>query len=252
MLLVFLAFGFVLDRDQSCAAWARADDCHGENGDVVRRLCPLSCNVAGPNGRDSDTSCGGWRKDDACSNPAVQKLCPTSCGLASPLCPSDTSSECETWAAAGECVANSYMHTNCARACGVCKSSCVDSDPSCPYWVFEGLHNQNPGAVLTDCSHSAGTCGDDLAEPTECEDTNATACASWGADECQRTPAFMLRQCPETCGVCRSLCVDKSSHCHGWAADGECETNSGVPVSCPQSCGVCSLIEQLSQRKDEL
>ena len=242
------AAGFVLDKDQSCAIWAREGECETPH---VREICPLSCAVSDVEGTDSDASCAGWRRDGECNQAAVQKLCPVTCGISSPPCRPDDDARCEAFAAAGECFSgNEWISIHCASACRICEERCVDLDDSCPAWVHAGFHISNPAVVLRDCASSASICGNHT-EPTVCDDKDP-ACASWGAPECLRTPDFMYRECAKTCGVCRSICVDKSVHCKAWSRDGECEKNAGLVSSCPASCGICSIIANSLAEKDEL
>uniref|UniRef100_A0A7S4EX92 ShKT domain-containing protein n=1 Tax=Chrysotila carterae TaxID=13221 RepID=A0A7S4EX92_CHRCT len=93
----------------------------------------------------------------------------------------------------------------------------------------------------------------------KCEDKNATACAIWALrDECLFNPQHMFQECPASCGVCSTVCEDKSTDCQNWAEDGQCEVNpDGMLTMCPQSCGVCQQLEQFYHNgiggdKDEL
>ena len=91
-------------------------------------------------------------------------------------------------------------------------------------------------------------------------DKNASACTVWGlGDECMKNPAFMMAECPRTCGACMPVCQDKSEHCQNWAKDGQCDSNpEHMLKECPQSCGECQKLEDFYKgynglaEKDEL
>ena len=78
----------------------------------------------------------------------------------------------------------------------------------------------------------------------ECVDADVS-CAGWSAlGECDRNELFMLRTCPQSCGVCGAgqarQCLDTSPHCPGWASVGECATNPlYMLTTCPNACGAC-------------
>ena len=44
-----------------------------------------------------------------------------------------------------------------------------------------------------------------------------------------------------SCGLCTELCLDKHNDCPQWATSGFCGTNAAYMVrECPNSCGVCT------------
>ena len=77
--------GFCNDKDTSCAAWAAAGECEGDNGEHVKTLCPHTCGVCSIMCSDRDVSCASWAKEGECEkSPAfMHKECPTSCGRGS-------------------------------------------------------------------------------------------------------------------------------------------------------------------------
>lgn len=55
----------------------------------------------------------------------------------------------------------------------------------------------------------------------------------------------MYKTCPLSCGVCEgSTCADLNvTQCHIWHDSGECEHNpAAVMKECPETCGVCSKV----------
>ena len=50
----------------------------------------------------------------------------------------------------------------------------------------------------------------------------------------------MLRQCPVSCGICKTRCYDKDPQCLSWARGGECAKNRDMRTLCPESCGICT------------
>ena len=61
-------------------------------------------------------------------------------------------------------------------------------------------------------------------------------------------PLAVMKECPESCGLCTTVCQDHDESCKGWAKDGQCEDNKPFMYRvCPASCGICSDID-----KDEL
>ena len=87
----------------------------------------------------------------------------------------------------------------------------------------------------------------------ECVDADVS-CAGWSAlGECNRNELFMLRTCPQSCGVCGAAqarqCLDTSPHCPGWASVGECATNPPYMLTtCPNACGACDHLACVSHR----
>ena len=103
----------------------------------------------------------------------------------------------------------------------------------------------------------AGRCKDrescGVCEPASCSDVheNATACRQWsGEGHCTSNPTFMLANCSHSCGLCKSVCIDRDVHCSTWAKSGHCETNPYAMLkACPSSCGICHEIERDSSGK---
>jgi len=60
-----------------------------------------------------------------------------------------------------------------------------------------------------------------------------------------------MKECPDSCGVCSTVCNNHDDSCLGWAKEGECESNKAFMYRvCPASCGVCQMLE--APVKDEL
>ena len=86
------------------------------------------------------------------------------------------------------------------------------------------------------------SCG--VCDGIKCADNNSTQCAIWGEEQCAANPGAMLRECPETCGVCRQVCKDKHESCKAWASAGECTKNAAsMRALCSSSCLVCANME---------
>tara|TARA_B100000768_G_scaffold154818_1_gene151631 strand:- start:539 stop:787 length:249 start_codon:yes stop_codon:yes gene_type:complete len=66
-------------------------------------------------------------------------------------------------------------------------------------------------------------------------------------DECLHNPGFMFKECPETCGVCSTVCENKHPNrdCEEWSLNGECEANPEMMrKGCPAACGLCHELER--------
>ena len=269
--------GICNDNRNDCANWARGGECTGENAEYMALTCPLSCGICTHSCSDTDVSCADWAKNGECeSNPdTMLRICPTSCGLCTPEC-KDLSDECPAWGSIGECNENpEFMAHNCPVTCRTCKPVCRDLENDCPGWTAEGMCNTNPGYTLKTCSLSCGVCagnGNNTAvqaniadggswlkmgrkkvetmqekalEDLKCADNNATQCKIWeAAGECLKNPMSVMKQCPDTCGLCRTVCMDHDDSCKGWKEAGQCEENQGFMYHiCPSSCGICSKLE---------
>ena len=77
-------------------------------------------------------------------------------------------------------------------------------------------------------------------------------CPGWAADgECLNNPLAVMKECPEACGLCSTVCMDHDESCVGWAKDGQCDDNKAFMFRvCPASCGICQILE--GSDKDEL
>ena len=97
------------------------------------------------------------------------------------------------------------------------------------------------------CPLSCGVC-----EGVKCADKNSTQCEIWAeAGECLNNPLAVMKECPDSCGLCSTVCQDHDESCKGWAKDGQCEDNKPFMFRvCPASCGICQILE--STDKDEL
>ena len=93
-----------------------------------------------------------------------------------------------------------------------------------------------------------------MCEPASCSDVheNATACRQWsGEGHCTSNPAFMLANCSHSCGLCKSVCIDRDVHCSTWAKSGHCETNPYAMLkACPSSCGICHALEPPPEKEE--
>jgi hypothetical protein len=172
------------------------------------------------------------------------------------------SGDCPSWSRDGGCVDNpNYMNSliagrgrtnraetdnretaasrylNCPQSCGVCDEQlgCSDKNDECAAWAEKGECHGNVRGPLTKPRSGA-------APPPA---TRAP----------YRSPPqanYMARECPSSCGLCKTVCIDHAELCKAWAADSECEENTGfMHKTCPLSCGICARIEEGSG-KDEL
>jgi hypothetical protein len=58
-----------------------------------------------------------------------------------------------------------------------------------------------------------------------------------------------MKQCPESCGVCKPTCTDHHEGCRAWAFAKKCYDEPAFMLRvCPASCGICTALES----KDEL
>ncbi|XP_019618894.1 PREDICTED: putative tyrosinase-like protein tyr-3 isoform X2 [Branchiostoma belcheri] len=67
-------------------------------------------------------------------------------------------------------------------------------------------------------------------------------CHAWScAGECDKNPAYMLRQCTWSCGACGpKFCLDNNKNCDAWMKRGECSKNPGYMLAnCCWSCMAC-------------
>ena len=259
------AWGLCNDNDISCAGWANAGQCEGN--DHIKELCPHSCAVCDHRCRDLEEGCAAWADGGECKSNVDYMLrhCPSSCGACKPLC-YDKDPLCAAWARAGECAKNpSTMLGKCSVSCGVCTELCMDRSNDCPGWAASGACGENPGFMLHECPNSCGVCtpahhaasGHPATEEAQsktsaCADLDRNQCLIWGVHECQNNPGAMLRECPHTCGVCTLACEDKYADCPNWAEGranvfgrkggpmAGCDQDPAfMKVNCPQSCNVC-------------
>merc|ERR1719326_2677316 len=122
---------------------------------------------------------------------------------------------------------------------------CNDKDVSCASWSRDGLCDTDD--VVKDLGpHSCGVCS------LMCSDRDVS-CAAWAKEgECTKSPGYMHKECPTSCGlcapncavscgVCKGVCKDTHDDCPGWAKEGECATNPGHTMkTCPVSCGLAT------------
>ena len=111
-----------------------------------------------------------------------------------------------------------------------------------------------------DCNANALLC-----KVMHCTDSN-DSCAEWArSGECAKNPAYTLKECPNSCGVCgdhthaksthptrreaerklltsRSACADVDRlQCLIWG-EHECDVNPlALLQTCPKTCGACTL-----------
>ena len=83
-----------------------------------------------------------------------------------------------------------------------------------------------------------------------CSDFNTTQCHIWAdSGQCAENPLAVMKQCPESCGVCKPTCTDHHEGCRAWAFAKKCYDEPAFMLRvCPASCGVCTALES----KDEL
>merc|ERR1719181_535153 len=148
--------------------------------------------------------------------------------------------QCAQWAAAGACNDNArFMAEECPASCEICTPACVDLSGDCPGWARDGECHKNPSFLLFSCAKACGVCveGANVDEadaevgasggPPPCIDHNTTQCHIWAdSGECDANPLAVIPQCPSTCGVCSSACMDHDDRCRAWAHDGKCHAGS--------------------------
>ncbi|KAK8378712.1 hypothetical protein O3P69_009429 [Scylla paramamosain] len=110
----------------------------------------------------------------------------------------DDNSECQYWAAEGECVANPrWMAPHCRRACQQCdfSTTCEDQHSNCAFWSTHNQCEENKLWMAVHCSRSCGYCD-------VCGDSNRR-CGRWAREgECEANGEYMRVFCPLSCGVC--------------------------------------------------
>ena len=53
------------------------------------------------------------------------------------------------------------------------------------------------------------------------------SCAAWAKDgECTKSPDYMLKECPTSCGLCAPKCADISPDCNHWGKEGNCDSSA--------------------------
>jgi len=271
------------DKHVDCYNWKLKGECE-TNQLFMHDTCPRSCQMCDHECDDSSPECMDWMLQGECANNPVfmYKECPVACGACTPPCtdhppghadPAEDENMCERLAQAGECEANpEYVLLRCPIACGVCKPKCKDLDQHCSAWGNEGACDTNPKFMLKTCPETCRMCGHSAAvfftngevnkeltlerkeDDYGCENTESEQfCDKWVArHECHDNPAWMLRKCAKSCGLCTHVCTDHDPSCSSWAEMGECETNaSSIKKTCPASCSVCqSLMYKPTSNKD--
>lgn len=248
------SWGYCNDKDVSCAKWANNGECKGENAELVKKLCPLSCKTCSLLCRDEEEECEGWAKGGQCeiNRDFMSKTCPTSCGTCKPVC-YDKDEMCGQWARSGECKKNpSMILPTCPVSCGVCTSMCFDKITECPQWAAHGDCNSNPGFMLKSCPVSCSVCDEKEHGSKKCADRDRHQCLALGEQECVRNPSTVMRLCPDLCGLCTLACEDRQTDCHGWAAAKEglgCKLDKDYMLdNCPHSCNICPKIPEYAPR----
>ena len=62
------------------------------------------------------------------------------------------------------------------------------------------------------------------------------------AGECLANPIAVMKECPDSCEICSTVCMDHDESCPGWAKDEQCDDNKAFMYRvCPGSCGVCQV-----------
>ena len=55
------------------------------------------------------------------------------------------------------------------------------------------------------------------------------SCAAWAKDgECTKSPDYMLKECPTSCGLCAPKCADISPDCNHWGKEGNCDSSASA------------------------
>ena len=73
-LLASFVLSFCLDQNPSCAAWAAAGECDGENKESLKTLCAHSCRTCELECKDSVPDCVEWAKKGECEKNADHML----------------------------------------------------------------------------------------------------------------------------------------------------------------------------------
>ena len=245
------------DLSTSCASWADTGECSGNNAALTMRTCPSSCGLCTPGCRDESPECHKWANAHECTkNPAnMFKKCPVSCGVCSVSC-LDRTSMCSEFEREGRCHSDvEFMLRICPVTCKVCSDVCYDRREDCSWWANDGMCTSNAAFMLKECPQACDVCNtEDNREQNEeekrtsilkCKDNNQTQCELWAnANECTLNPLAVIRDCPQSCGACSTLCVDKHDSCQAWRDDNECVHNyKKMLVLCPASCGLCRDID---------
>lgn len=187
----------------------------------------------------------------------------------------DKSTQCTRWRSKLTCDAfPMYMLTSCAKTCGVCFDSseavsrrmrssmnlCADFVPksACRQMQASGGCRKAwlPMSLACRASCHTGPCHDYSSGRQQdaaplCVD-QSPKCFIWKIlGQCKANPAYMLRGCPKSCGVCgasnveiekkmakhAAACADMSPYCEDWMQQGHCSKRY-VSTTCRKSCGV--------------
>ena len=174
--------------------------------------------------------------------------------------PKDANTNCPTWAAAGECEANSqYMLTECAHACagGGGEAEPQDSHQDCAPWVQDGECYRNPAFMLQQCRAS---CSKFAANNDGILQDTSDTCVNFALrGGCTDNPKKAETTCRASCHIQR-ICAnhtetvtcskalrceaigDMHSDCASRAANGKCESDPTRTLKgCLKSCSEVDL-----------
>ncbi|CAL4151468.1 unnamed protein product, partial [Meganyctiphanes norvegica] len=111
---------------------------------------------------------------------------------------SDTDTECEYWAADGECKKNPmWMHRFCRKSCNRCEyaATCINKHEDCVFWAANAQCQENNAWMTVHCKLACRYCD-------RCWDAHVR-CPKWRyLGECERNPGYMRTFCRRTCGFC--------------------------------------------------
>ena len=165
------------DKNVSCANWANAGECDGDNAQVVRFDCPMSCSVCPTSScKDQHRACHRWSQQGECvtNYELMFAECPFSCGICAVPCEDKNSTFCTHVAEEKLCDDPSADESQfsarvCPETCGTCTRTCVDQVNDCPQWALLGFCHQNPGFMNEVCPRSCQVC-----DESNCGNKNET------------------------------------------------------------------------------
>ena len=241
------------DLSTSCAGWAKEGECSGDNAAFTMRTCPSACGLCTPDCRDKSSDCHKWANTHECTNNPANMLqeCPVSCGVCSVPC-MDRTDMCSQFEKENRCHSDvEFMFRVCPVTCKVCSDVCHDRHEDCSWWAKDGMCHSNPAFMLKECPQACDVCRkeeneeekdeENVTRVLSCKDNNQTQCKIWAdANECAVNPLAVIRDCPQSCGACSTLCIDKHDSCEAWKNANECVHNyKQMLFLCPASCGLC-------------
>ncbi|XP_063687887.1 uncharacterized protein ZK643.6-like isoform X2 [Bolinopsis microptera] len=202
MLFVFAtSFFFVAaaqgcqDKQSYCASYALIGSCMKPD---FYSQCQLSCGACVCTDALKKDECVMLRDQGKClSNyQEMERNCKATCGFCG--CRDESSYNCATKAAAGQCITDKLMVTKCPLSCKLC-GDCGDNTLQCVQWAAQGNCATETNKMITHCPGSCGIC--------ECADGPGMEgeCARRAAlGECESNISYTYTHCAATCNLCPS------------------------------------------------